>query len=135
MDVSLEKSQNIIKENVAQHKVVVFCDSKAQETWDTHRILKTLNQKYTAVPLDRIAPPNKSFKEGGRSFHDGTSAIIEDQLAKCTDQRLYLPKIFICGRFLGGLKMLQYAFKQPDAGGKSRLESLLAECKQDDRYR
>jgi len=113
---------DFIKKSVESSKVVMFSATYCRWCKVAAGYFKQFDINVNKIEIDKkIVHDNKVFtEEQGRNMFG--------ILAQATDQQATVPKVFICGKYLGGCDAVQETFEN------GNLERILEQCKKDGRF-
>merc|ERR1711879_249331 len=117
MGKKYEKELDFIKSTVNSAKVVMFSATYCRWCKVAAGYFKQFDQVVRKVEID------KPIVHNGYTFDNNQSRNMFGILAQATDQQATVPKVFICGKYLGGCDAVQETFEN------GNLERILEQCK------
>merc|ERR1712226_1531 len=140
MEQSLVRATSYVKNLINNKKVVIFGDSRSESSNNcSGLILHHFKFKHTYITFDtfkndqrvqyQLASTTKNiFNVAKKPLAPMDVTNIQTLLVKSTNGKREVPKIFICGKFLGGVNEMRENLNN------GMLEKVLDECRKNEDY-
>lgn len=113
---------DFIKSSVASRKVVMFSTTYCRWCKVAAGYFKQFDMNINKIEI------NEPLKHNGQTFTEEQGRNMFGILSQATDNQATVPKVFVCGKYLGGCQEVQATFES------GRLEKILDDCKKDERF-